>query len=79
MTTKSYSSRIGSSFSFSADSRPNSVTSPLIAHAVAIGDRRPYVSALVTVDAEGAGHFAAERQLPSDPSDLARTPPCSST
>ena len=46
--------------------------SPLIAHVVAIGDRRPFVSALLTLDPEGAGRFAAEHRLPSDhPLDLA--------
>jgi long-chain acyl-CoA synthetase len=45
--------------------------SPLIAHAVAIGDRRPFVSALLTLDPEAAGHFAAVHRLPSDhPLDL---------
>ena len=48
--------------------------SPLVAHAVAIGDRRPFVSALLTLDPDGAGQFAAEHQLPSDLDGLARTP-----
>ena len=38
-------------------------SSPLIAHAVAIGDRRPYVSALVVLDPEAAVDFAAEHGI----------------
>jgi long-subunit acyl-CoA synthetase (AMP-forming) len=37
---------------------------PLIGQAVAIGDRRPYVVALLVLDPEVAGHFASERGLP---------------
>jgi long-chain acyl-CoA synthetase len=37
--------------------------SPLIAHAVAIGDRRPYVAALVVLDPDAAVDFAAEHGI----------------
>src|SRR4051794_36798207 len=37
--------------------------SPLIGHAVAIGDRRPYVVALVSLDPEVAVDFAAEQGI----------------
>jgi long-chain acyl-CoA synthetase len=36
---------------------------PLIGQAVAIGDRRPYVVALLVLDGEVAVHFAAERGI----------------
>ncbi|HEX6538758.1 MAG TPA: long-chain fatty acid--CoA ligase [Candidatus Dormibacteraeota bacterium] len=48
--------------------------SPVVAHAVAIGDRRPFVSALLTLDADGARHFAAEHQLSGDLEALSREP-----
>jgi long-chain acyl-CoA synthetase len=38
-------------------------SSPLIAHAVAVGDRRPYVSALVVLDPDAAVDFAAEHGI----------------
>jgi long-subunit acyl-CoA synthetase (AMP-forming) len=38
-------------------------SSPLIAHAVAIGDRRPYVAALVVLDPDAAVDFAAEHGI----------------
>ena len=37
--------------------------SPLIAHAVAIGDRRPYVVALIVLDPDAAVDFAAEHGI----------------
>jgi long-subunit acyl-CoA synthetase (AMP-forming) len=37
---------------------------PLIGQAVAIGDRRPYVVALLVLDPEVAGHFSSDRGLP---------------
>ena len=37
--------------------------SPLIAHVAAVGDRRPYVSALVVLDPEAAVDFAAEHGI----------------
>ena len=48
--------------------------SPLIAHAVAIGDRRPYVSALLTLDAEEARAWAASHGLAADGAMLAAQP-----
>jgi long-chain acyl-CoA synthetase len=48
---------------------------PLVSQAVVIGDRRPYLVALITLDPDVAGRFAAERDLPStDPAGLAREP-----
>jgi long-chain acyl-CoA synthetase len=47
---------------------------PLIGQAVAIGDRRPYVVALIVLDAEVAGHFASERGLPESTQALAQHP-----
>ena len=46
----------------------------LVAHAVAIGDRRPFVSALVTLDPEEAAEFAHEHRLSDDIETLARDP-----
>jgi long-chain acyl-CoA synthetase len=37
--------------------------SPLVAHVVAVGDRRPYVAALVVLDPEAAVDFATEHGL----------------
>jgi long-chain acyl-CoA synthetase len=37
---------------------------PLVGHAVAIGDRRPYMTALLTLDADEAPVFAASRGWP---------------
>jgi long-subunit acyl-CoA synthetase (AMP-forming) len=45
---------------------------PLIGSAVAIGDRRPYVTALLVLDPDAAGAFAREHGIePSSPADLA--------
>ncbi|TMF15580.1 MAG: long-chain fatty acid--CoA ligase [Chloroflexi bacterium] len=46
----------------------------LVAHAVVIGDRRPFVSALVTLDPEEAAEFAHEHRLSDDIETLARDP-----
>ena len=48
--------------------------SPLVAHAVAIGDRRPFISALITLDAEEARHFATAHGLPEDVEQLVQQP-----
>ncbi|MDX3388247.1 AMP-binding protein [Streptomyces niveiscabiei] len=48
--------------------------SPLIGTAVAIGDSRPYITALLVLDAEAAAAFAAEHGLRPDPRSLARSP-----
>ena len=44
---------------------------PLVSQCVVIGDRRPYLTALVTLDPEEAVKFAAEHGLPEDPEALA--------
>ncbi|HSI81262.1 MAG TPA: long-chain fatty acid--CoA ligase, partial [Solirubrobacterales bacterium] len=44
---------------------------PLVSQAVVIGDRRPYLVALVTLDPDEAAKYAAEHDLPSDPEALA--------
>ncbi len=43
----------------------------LVGHAVAIGDRRPFVSALITLDPDEARGFAAAQGLPHDLDQLA--------
>jgi long-chain acyl-CoA synthetase len=35
---------------------------PLVSQAVVVGDRRPYLVALITLDADAAGRFLAERE-----------------
>jgi long-chain acyl-CoA synthetase len=47
---------------------------PLVSQCVVIGDRRPYLVALVTLDPEEAVTFAKENALPEDPAELAATP-----
>jgi long-chain acyl-CoA synthetase len=44
---------------------------PLISQCVVIGDRRPYLVALVTLDPEEAAKFAQENGLPADPKAIA--------
>ncbi|GAC1338791.1 MAG: long-chain fatty acid--CoA ligase [Candidatus Dormibacteria bacterium] len=44
----------------------------LVANAVAIGDQRPYISALLTLDPEEAAAFARSRGIPPEPDKLAR-------
>jgi long-chain acyl-CoA synthetase len=44
---------------------------PLVSQCVVIGDRRPYLVALVTLDPEDAAAYANEHGLPSDPAVLA--------
>ena len=46
---------------------------PLVSQCVVIGDRRPYLVAVVTLDAEEAEKFAAEHGLSSDADALAST------
>jgi long-chain acyl-CoA synthetase len=48
--------------------------SPLIAHAVVIGDRRPFVSALLTLDPEGWARFAEENGMPGNPDEVLENP-----
>jgi long-chain acyl-CoA synthetase len=45
---------------------------PLVSQCVVIGDRRPYLVALVTLDPEEAVKHASEKGLPEDPEALAR-------
>ncbi|GAB2711143.1 fatty acid--CoA ligase FadD11 [Nocardia thraciensis] len=48
---------------------------PLIGALATIGDARPYNTALVVLDAESAGHYAAQRGLPdASPAALAADP-----
>jgi len=47
---------------------------PLIGQACVIGDRRPFVSALVVLDAESVVPWARQRQLPADLAQLAAHP-----
>jgi long-chain acyl-CoA synthetase len=49
-------------------------THPLVGHAVAIGDRRPYMTALLTLDADEAPAVASSRGWPSDATQLAEHP-----
>jgi long-chain acyl-CoA synthetase len=44
---------------------------PLVSQCVVIGDRRPYLVALVTLDPEEAAKFAQENGLPTDPEAIA--------
>jgi long-chain acyl-CoA synthetase len=44
---------------------------PLVSQCVVIGDRRPYLVAVLTLDPEEAATFAKEHDLPSDPEALA--------
>ena len=47
---------------------------PLVSQCVVIGDRRPYLVAVVTLDPEEAEKFASQRGLSSDPEALAQSP-----
>jgi long-chain acyl-CoA synthetase len=47
---------------------------PLVSQCVVIGDRRPYLVALVTLDPEEAAAFARENELPEEPAELAANP-----
>ncbi|GIW42718.1 MAG: long-chain acyl-CoA synthetase [Candidatus Binatia bacterium] len=47
---------------------------PLIGQACVVGDRRPYVTALLVLDPESARQWARERGLPEDLEVLARHP-----
>jgi long-chain acyl-CoA synthetase len=46
----------------------------LVSQCVVVGDRRPYLVALVTLDPEEAVKYAQEHNLPEDPAQLARNP-----
>jgi long-chain acyl-CoA synthetase len=45
---------------------------PLVSQCVVVGDRRPYLVALVTLDPEEAVKYAQEHNLPEDPAQLAQ-------
>jgi long-chain acyl-CoA synthetase len=47
---------------------------PLVSQCVVIGDRRPYLVALVTLDPEEAAAYSKEHDLPDDPEALASNP-----
>jgi long-chain acyl-CoA synthetase len=47
---------------------------PLVSQCVVVGDRRPYLVALVTLDPEEALAYAKEHNLPEDPAALASDP-----
>jgi long-chain acyl-CoA synthetase len=47
---------------------------PLVSQCVVVGDRRPYLVALVTLDPEEAAAYASEHGLPGDPEALAADP-----
>jgi len=47
---------------------------PLVSQCVVVGDRRPYLVALVTLDPEEASAYAKEHNLPDDPVALASNP-----
>jgi long-chain acyl-CoA synthetase len=47
---------------------------PLVSQCVVVGDRRPYLVALVTLDPEEAVAYAREHGLPEDPERLATDP-----
>jgi len=47
---------------------------PLVSQCVVVGDRRPYLVALVTLDPEEAVTYAQENELPEDPAQLAANP-----
>jgi len=47
---------------------------PLVSQCVVVGDRRPYLVALVTLDPEEAAAYAEEHDLPADPEQLASHP-----
>jgi long-chain acyl-CoA synthetase len=48
--------------------------SPYVSQCVVIGDRRPFLTALVTLDMEEAAKLAEERGWPADPAELAKNP-----
>jgi long-chain acyl-CoA synthetase len=47
---------------------------PLVSQCVVVGDRRPYLVALVTLDPEEAATYAQEHNLSDDPTQLAENP-----
>ena len=49
-------------------------TSKYVSQAMIVGDRQPYIAALITLDPEALPAWAAERSLPTDMASLAKTP-----
>src|SRR4029078_11161392 len=47
---------------------------PLVSQCVVVGDRQPYLVALVTLDPEEAAAYAKEHGLPEDPERLSSNP-----
>jgi long-chain acyl-CoA synthetase len=47
---------------------------PLVSQCVMVGDRRPYLTALVTLDPEEAPEWAQANGLPTDPASVAASP-----
>jgi long-chain acyl-CoA synthetase len=47
---------------------------PLVSQCVVVGDRKPYLVALITLDPEEAAAYASENGLPADPEKLAANP-----
>jgi long-chain acyl-CoA synthetase len=47
---------------------------PLVSQCVVVGDRRPYLVALVTLDPEEIVGYARDNDLPEDPEALAKNP-----
>ena len=50
-------------------------THQLVGHAVVVGDGKPFISALLTLDPEGLAYWCAERGLPALPLSEAATDP----
>ena len=48
--------------------------SPYVSQCVVIGDRRPFLTALVTLDMEEVAKLAEEKGWPADPAELAKNP-----
>jgi len=48
--------------------------SPYVSQVVVIGDRRPFLSALVTLDMEEVAKLAEEKGWPADPAEVAKNP-----
>jgi len=48
--------------------------SKYVSQALVVGERRPYIAALVALDPESIGPWAAERGLPRNPAELAHDP-----
>ena len=49
-------------------------TSKFVSQAMVVGDRQPYIAALITLDPEALPAWAAERGLPTDMESLAVSP-----